>query len=75
MKAHPAFPQLDQFGWISPEARGIERGIAQPTAQNDAQRAIEEQVISMTLRHGRASRFDRLGNVPVTQQDADQIGQ
>ena len=75
VEAHPAVPQLEQFERVRPQFGAVERGIAQPPAQDDPQRAVEEQVIEVALRHRCAGGLDHLAQVPVTQQDPRQIGQ
>jgi hypothetical protein len=64
VEAHPAIPQAQQipayrlvWGEMGEQARlagvatGVERGIAEPAADDHAQRAIEEEVVDVPLRH------------------------
>jgi len=73
VEAHPAIPKPQQLPTdksiarkIGKDARdagvppGIKRGIAQSTAKDYSQHAIEDQIISMALRHRSAGLFQRL---------------
>ena len=88
VERHSAVPQPQQFPADKPIARkigegardagfaaGIKRCVAEPPADNHAQRAIEEQVIGMALRHRRARLLQHLRGVPIGENHPDQIGQ
>lgn len=88
MERHAAIPQPQQFPADEPVARkigegagdaglsaGIERRIAEPPADNHAQRAIEKQIIGMTLRHRRAGLLEHPRGVPIGENDPDQVRQ
>src|SRR5690606_13836497 len=53
----------------------VERRVAQPSAENLAERAVEEQVVDMALRRRAARRLDHLRQVPPGEQDAGEVGQ
>src|SRR5690606_18463268 len=74
VEAHPPFPQLEDVG-RAPQFGLVEGRIAEPTADNDAQRAGEEEVVDMALRHGGAGRMDHLRHMPPSQHDAAQISE
>ena len=82
MKAHTAVPQAKQIPAdkafaieAGEQFRAIKRGIAQPSAQNHTQCAVEEQVIDMPLRHWCAGLFDHLGHMPVSKQHAQKVSE
>jgi hypothetical protein len=81
VKAHPAFPQLDQIERARPQAfdagvaAGVERGVAEPAADDDPQRAPEEQVVGVALRHRAAGGLDHPRQVPVSQHDPGEVGE
>src|SRR5690606_16312021 len=52
----------------------VERRVAQPSAENLAERAVEEQVVDMALRRRAARRLDHLRQVPPGEQDAGEVG-
>lgn len=73
MEAHPAIPHAKQLPTDHALARkvgesrrnagiaaGVECGISKAAAKDHSERAIEEQVVRMTLRHGGAGGLDRL---------------
>ena len=74
VEAHPAFPQLEHIR--AGEQLGLVEGrIAESPAENHPERAIEEQIVRMALRHRRAGGLDHLRQVPIAQQDAEQVGE
>jgi hypothetical protein len=75
VKAHPALPQFQQVLGVGDQFGGIEHRITQPSAQNDAQRGVEEQVIGMALRQGRARLTNHPQQVCVAQNDARKVCQ
>jgi len=77
VETHPAFPHRQKLTGVLQqiEIGRVKQRIAQPPAQNDPQRAVEEQVIGMALRQGRAGRLYHPRQVPVAEDDARQIGE
>jgi hypothetical protein len=75
MEAHSAVPQLEQFERLRPQVRFIERRIAQPAAEDHADRAIEEQIVRMALGERGSGGLDLAQGMPIGEDDADKIGQ
>src|SRR6188768_4085858 len=63
---------------VSPGVKWVNRlglPVPPPPPEDDPERAIEEQVVDVTLRHRAAGRLDHLRHVPIGQQQADQVSQ
>lgn len=86
MKAHPAIPHAQQLPGDKAVAReagkgagnaglsaSIERGISKASAKDYTQRAIEEQIIRVALRHWRAGLLYHAGQMPIGKQHAQQV--
>ena len=74
MEAHPPGPQFEQSE-AAEQVRLVERGIAQPPAQDDPQRAVEKQIVHMALRHRRARALHHFRQMPISQKDTGEIRQ
>ena len=55
-------------------AERVEQHIADPPAQDDAERRVEDEVVGMAPRHRRARLRDQLQQIPPADQDARDIG-
>ena len=75
MKTHAAFPQTDQPRRITQQFRGIKQGIAKPSAQDDPERGIEEQVVGMALCEGGSRLANHPPQMKIAEHDAGQIGE
>lgn len=88
VERHAAVPQPQQFprdetiareigkgGRNARRAPGIKRRIAQPPADDDAQRAVEKQIVGVALRHRRPGLLEHLRGVPIGENHPDQVSQ
>ncbi|CAB5370579.1 unnamed protein product [Rhizophagus irregularis] len=73
VEGHAAIPQLEQTPG-GQQLRRIEQRIAQPPAEDDAERGIEHQIIGMAARHRCARLAQQLQQIPPADQDAGDIG-
>ncbi len=82
VEAHPTIPKSEQppghkavARKVGPQARIVERCVAQAPAKNHAKCAIEEQIIGVPLRHWGSRSLDHLRCMPIGKDDPEQIGQ
>ncbi len=76
VERHAAVPQpddLDRIGRV--EFRPVEEHIAEPAAEQDAERGVEYHVVGVAPGHRRAGLGDQLQQIPPADDDAGEIGQ
>jgi hypothetical protein len=74
VEGHAAVPQLNDLGRVGEvEVRPVEQDIAQPAADQDAERRVEHHIVGMAAGHRRARPADQLQQIPPADQDAEQI--
>ena len=74
MQRHAAFPELEDIERSQEYLRLVEQAIAEPPADDDAERCIEYEIIGMPPRHRRTRLRDQFQQVPPADQDARDIG-
>jgi len=82
MEAHSAIPQPQQppanepiSRKIRPQARVVKHRVTEPSAENHTERAIEEQIVGMTLCHRRTRLLDHPRQMPIRKNDPEQVSQ
>src|SRR4051794_29222450 len=76
MKRHAPIPELQYLQWmLQILAEIVEQHIAQATAQNDAQRGIENQIVGMTARKRRTRLLQQLQQIPIADEDAGEVSE
>ncbi len=88
VEAHPPVPQAQQLPRDEALARevgegardaglpaGVEQRVADAPAENHPERAVEEQVVGMALRHRRAGGLERPRGVPIGEDHPQEVGQ
>lgn len=81
MERHAAFPELDDFRRVREEIRGIvEQHVAEPAAEDDAERHPQDEVVEIDHRQRRVAVPEPLGadegaGVDPAAEDTDDIGE
>jgi hypothetical protein len=55
--------------------RLVEEHVAEPAAEDDAERRVEDHVVGVAPRHRRAGPVDQLQQIPPADEDAGEIGE
>ena len=58
VKRHAPLPQLDDVGRVSKHFGLVEKHITEAAAENDAERRVEDEIVSMALGHWGAGLFE-----------------
>src|SRR3546814_11802971 len=53
----------------------VEQHIADPAAEDDADRRVKDEIVGMALGHRRAGLFEQLEQIPPADEDAADIGE
>jgi len=76
VEAHPAVPETDDLDRVLQIfERLVEDHIAEPAAEDDAERGVKGHVVRVPPGHGRAGLADQLEQIPPADDDADQISE
>ena len=76
VERHAAVPQLqdlDRMAEIFAEI--VEQDIAEPAAEDDPERGVEDEVVGMAAGHRRAGLLQQLQQIPVADEDAGEVGE
>src|SRR3546814_6211329 len=75
MEGHAAIPQLQYLQRVLEIEFGpVEEDVAEPAADQDAERRVKDHVVGMAAGHGGAGLFDQLQQIPPAEDDAGEIG-
>ena len=53
----------------------VEQDVAEPPAEDDPERGVEDQVVGMAAGHRRAGLLEQLQQIPIADEDAGEIGE
>lgn len=75
VERHAAIPQLEDLQRVEDHLGTVEDHIAEPAAQDDAQRRVEHQIIGLRADHRRGGLGEQSQQIPPARDDARDIGE
>ena len=76
VEAHAAVPQLqDVERIVEIIAEIVEQDVAEPAAEDDPERGVEDQVVGMAPGHRRAGLLEQFEQIPIADEDAGEVGE